>query len=86
MYCAFFNKPKRLTDADRRWLKACVFDAEKFSYAEPILRQRYYETNRLGRRYVGHLDRLTPKRRTTEIRKFRGLAYTRKRQRIAALG
>lgn len=85
MYCAFFNKPQRLTTADRRWLKACVFDTENYSYSEPLLRDRYHETNRLGRRYIGHLDRLTPKRRTTEIRNFRTLSYPQKKTRIAAL-
>lgn len=85
MYCAFFNKRKRLTDADRRWLKACVFDSETFAYEQPVLAQRYRESNRLGRRYVGHLDKLTPKRRTTEIRRFRQLAYPKKQARIAAV-
>ena len=70
MYVAFFNDTKQLTDADRRWLKACVFDSESFAYEEPRLRDRYYETNRLGRRYVGFLDRLSDRRRTAEIRRF----------------
>ena len=30
-YCAFFNSPPKLTDADRRWLKACVFDRDNAS-------------------------------------------------------
>jgi len=85
MYCAFFNDDKKLHDEDRRWLKACVFDAEHFAYDEPVLAQRYRETNRLGRRYVKHLDTLTPKRRTTEIRKFRKLDYRRKQKRIQSL-
>jgi hypothetical protein len=84
-YCEFFNPDQKLTDADRRWLTACVFDAEKFAYDDPHLRRRYHETNRLARRYAKHLDRLTPAKRTTEIRRFRKLDYRRKQQRIASL-
>ena len=85
MYCAFFNADKKLHDDDKRWLKACVFDSEHFAYDEPVLAQRYRETNRLGRRYVKHLDGLTAKRRTTEIRRFRKLDYRRKQRWIASL-
>ena len=41
-----------LTDADHRWLKACVFDSENFAYEEPLIADRYRQTNRLGRRYT----------------------------------
>jgi hypothetical protein len=82
MYCAFFNHDKKLHDEDRRWLKACVFDSERFNYDDPMLSQRYRETNLLGRRYVKHLDKLTPKRRTTEIRRFRKFDYAKKRERV----
>ncbi len=82
MYCAFFNKPKKLTDADRRWLKACVFDSENFAYEHPVIRERYRTTNRLGRRYVRFLDGLSPARRTSEIRRFRKLSYDEKRRRV----
>ena len=85
MYCAFFNKPQKLTDADRRWLKACVFDSENFGYERPLIAERYHCTNRLGRRYVGYLDRLTPRRRTAEIRRFRKLCYAGKHRRICAV-
>ena len=85
MYVAYFNKPKKLTLPDRRWLKACVFDAENFMYEEPLLRERYRESNRLGRRYVRFLDRLSSRRRTTEIRRFRALTYPAKRNRILAI-
>jgi hypothetical protein len=83
MYCAFFNADKKLHAADRRWLKACVFDSERFNYDEPVLAQRYRETNRLGRQYVKHLDTLTAKRRTTEIRKFRKMDYAGKVARVS---
>lgn len=83
-YCAFFNQPQRLTKADRRWLKACVFDRDAV-FEEPLLAERYHETNRLARRYVRHLDRLSRTRRTAEIRRFRSLAYSQKRDRVAAL-
>jgi hypothetical protein len=85
MYCAFFNDDKKLHDADRRWLKACVFDSERFSYDDPMMAERYRETNRLGRRYVKHLDGLTAKRRTSEIRKFRKLNYAKKQRRIQSV-
>jgi hypothetical protein len=85
MYCAFFNEDKTLHLADRRWLKACVFDSERFNYDDPLLAQRYRETNRLGRRYVKQLDRLTPKRRTAELRRFRKLDYAGKQERIVSL-
>lgn len=84
-YCAFFNTPPRLTDADRRWLKACVFDRENPAFEEPLLAERYHETNRLARRYVRHLDGLPRTRRTAEIRRFRKFSYGQKRDRIAAV-
>lgn len=86
MYCAFFNKSKRLTDADRRWLKSCVFDRENYAYEEPVLAERYHESNRLGRRYVRFLEKLSPARRTAEIRRFRKLSYREKQERISAIG
>jgi hypothetical protein len=84
-YCAFFNKSQRLSEADRRWLKACVFDREGGEVEDPLLAERYHETNRLARRYVCHLDRLSKARRTTEIRHFRKLRYDQKRGRVAAV-
>jgi hypothetical protein len=84
-YCAFFNKPQRLTDPDRRWLKACVFDRERSTLESPLLAERYHETNRLARRYVRHLDGLSRTRRTSEIRRFRKLSYGQKRDRIAVV-
>lgn len=84
-YCAFFNRPQRVTDADRRWLKACVFDRDNATFEEPLLAERYHETNRLARRYVRHLDRLSRTRRTEEIRRFRKLTYRQKRDRIAVV-
>ena len=84
-YCTFFNKPQRLTDADRRWLRACVFDRERLAFEEPLLAERYRETNRLARRYVRHLDHLSRARRTTEIRRFRKFSYGQKRDRVAVV-
>jgi hypothetical protein len=86
MYCAFFNKSKRLTDADRRWLKACLFDRENCDYEAPVLTERYHESNRLGRRYVRFLEKLSPARRTAEIRRFRKLSYAQKQRRIQTVG
>jgi hypothetical protein len=82
-YCAFFDKPPRLSEADRRWLKACVFDRDNAAFEDPRLAERYHETNRLARRYVRHLDGLPRTRRTAEIRRFRKLTYSQKRDRIA---
>jgi hypothetical protein len=85
IYCAFFNEPKKLSDADRRWLRACVFDNENFAYEEPLISDRYRQTNRLGRRYVRFLDGLSSGRRTAEIRRFRKLDFTKKQTRIHAI-
>ena len=84
-YCAYFNNPQEVTEADRRWLRACVFDHETGAFEEPRLARRYRETNRLARRYACHLDELPRTRRTAEIRHFRRLSYGQKRDRIAAL-
>jgi hypothetical protein len=84
-YCTFFNRPQRLTDADRRWLKACVFDRELSAFEAPLLAERYRETNRLARRYVLHLDGLSRTRRTSEIRRFRKFSYGQKRDHIAVV-
>ncbi|HUK82160.1 MAG TPA: hypothetical protein VLZ12_05950 [Verrucomicrobiae bacterium] len=85
IFCAFFNRNNKLTAADRRWLKSCVFDSENFAYEEPLIAERYHETNRCGRRYVKFLETLMPVRRTAEIRRFRKLTYRQKQNRIAAL-
>jgi hypothetical protein len=85
-YCAFFNKPQRVTNADRRWLRACVFDRESATFEEPLLTERYWETNQHARRYARQLDQLPPKRRTSEIRRFRKLTYSQKRDRIVTVG
>ncbi len=86
MFAAFFNESKKLKPTDRRWLRSCIFDSENFAYSEPLIAQRYHETNRLGRRYARHLDRLKPARRTTEIRRFRTLSYVDKQRHIEAIG
>ncbi|MCS7049206.1 MAG: hypothetical protein NZ483_07920 [Verrucomicrobiae bacterium] len=82
IYCAYFNPGRRLSEADRRWLRAWVFDSESFGYDSDALQERYRDTNRLGRRYVSWLERLPAARRTAEIRRFRRLAYEQKRQHI----
>ena len=45
-YCAFFNSPQKLTDADRRWLKACVFDHDNAVFEEPVLAERLCASSR----------------------------------------
>ena len=84
-FCAFFNKRQRLSSTDRRWLTACVFQRDTATFEDPTLTERYRETNRLARRYVRHLDRLSRTRRTAEIRRFRKLAYAEKCVRIASV-
>jgi len=66
-------------------LRACVFDRERLAFEEPVLAERYHETNRLARRYVRHLDGLSRARRTTEIRRFRKFSYGQKRDRVAVV-
>lgn len=85
IYCASANPGRRLTDTDRRWLRAWVFDSETFAYPANALQERYRDSNRLGRRYVAWLDRLPAMRRPLEIRRFRRLAYEQKRQHILSL-
>ena len=85
LYCAHFSASGRITEGDRRWITACVFDAGHYPYDDPLLLERYHETNRLGRRYVRHLNHLAPARRTAEIRRFRKMTYARKQRRIATL-
>lgn len=64
IYCASHNPGRRLTENDRRWLQACVFDCETFAYDDGSLRDRYRDSNHLGRRYVMWLERLPAVRRT----------------------
>jgi hypothetical protein len=66
-------------------LKACVFDRDNAAFEEPLLAERYHETNRLARRYVRHLDGLPRARRTAEIRRFHKLTYRQKQRRISSL-
>ena len=83
-YCAFFNSPQKLTDADRRWLKACVFDRDNAAFDEPILAEHsYHETNRLARRYVRLHLMVSKDAAHREIRRFRKMSYSQKRDRIA---
>lgn len=84
-FCAFFNPGNQLTPADRRWLRACVFDSQTVAKHKPPVRRRYLETNRLARRYTRHLDTLSARARTTEIRHFRKLDYGSKRVRVLQL-
>jgi len=84
-FCVFFNEPKKLTTQDRRWLLSSTFDTDAGMYEDPVVGERYYESNQLGRKYVRYLDRLTNAKRTTEIRQFRRLTYGGKKRRIAAL-
>jgi hypothetical protein len=85
MYVAHFNKPQKLTSDDRRWLRTCVFESDHLDYDEPVLRDRYRQTNRLARQYARYLDGLAASRRTVEIRRFRPLPYSQKCARIAAV-
>jgi hypothetical protein len=83
-YCAFFQHHQSLTDADRRWLKACVFDRDNAAFEDPCLAERYQETNRLARRYVRSSRRLPRAGGPRKLSRFRKLTYSQKRRRIAS--
>jgi hypothetical protein len=86
LFTAFFRGTKRVSEADRRWLRFHLFSARNpRAYESRGLRGRYLETSRLAKRYTRYLDSLTGARRLEEIRQFRALEYPAKRQYILQL-
>lgn len=84
-FCEMTNQPPGITEADRRWLRACVFDSRACRYADARLTERYRTANRLARRFVRCIERLPPAARTRALRRFARSSYAQKCATIAAL-
>ena len=83
---AFFRKPQRVSQTDRRWLRFHLFARQSpEAFRDANLRGRYLETRQLAASYTYYLDTLNGMRRLDEIRRFHSLDYNAKRERILAL-
>jgi hypothetical protein len=86
LFVAFFRKTQRVSRTDRRWLRFHLFSRQcPDAFADRNLRTRYLETTELAANYTRYLDALNAVRRVEEIRLFRSLDYTAKKERILAL-
>ena len=86
LFVAFFRKTQRVSRTDRRWLRFHLFNRQcPNAFADRNLRARYLETTELAASYTRYLDTLNAVRRVEEIRLFRSLDYTNKKERILAL-
>lgn len=86
LFVAFFRKPQRVSRTDRRWLRFHLFARQcPAAFHDRTLRARYLETTELAAAYTRFLDGLNSARRVEEIRRFRALDYSGKKQRILAL-
>jgi hypothetical protein len=86
LFVAFFRKTQRVSRTDRRWLRFHLFTSKNpDAYIDKNIRGRYLETTELASSYTCFLDTLNGVRRLDEIRRFRSLDYTSKKQRILAL-
>lgn len=86
LFVAFFRKTQRVSRADRRWLRFHLFEAQNpGAFRDANLRGRYLETTELGASYTRFLDTINGLRRLEEIRNFRALDYSAKKQRILEL-
>jgi hypothetical protein len=86
LFVAFFRKPQRVSQADRRWLRFHLFAQQcPDAFRDANLRARYVETRQLAATYTRYLDTLNAVRRLDEIRRFHSLDYGAKRTRILAL-
>src|ERR1700704_1179600 len=86
LFVAFFRKPQRISQADRRWLRFHLFQRQcPEAFCDPNLRGRYLETSQLAASYTRYLDTLSGVRRLDEIRRFHSLDYGAKRERILTL-
>jgi hypothetical protein len=79
------RRRKPVTARCQKWFQQCLFEAEGFDYESPNLRTRYSEANRLGLKFVRHLDRLKNPNRVELIRRFRSWSFQEKRQWIDSL-
>src|SRR5947209_2872751 len=86
LFVAFFRKTQRVSRTDRKWLRFHLFSREcPEAFNDQNLRTRYLETAELAASYTRYLDTLNAIRRVEEIRLFRSLDYSDKKQRILAL-
>jgi len=86
LFVAFFRKTRRVSRTDRRWLRFHLFSRQcSDAFVDRNLRARYLETMELASTYTHYLDTLNAVRRVGEIRLFRSLDYTAKKERILAL-
>jgi hypothetical protein len=86
LFVAFFRKPQRISQADRRWLHFHLFARQcPEAFRDANLRGRYLETSQLAASYTHYLDTLNGVRRLDEIRRFHSLDYGAKRARILEL-
>src|SRR6201993_858986 len=86
LFVAFFRKPQRISQADRRWLRFHLFARQcPEAFRDANLRGRYLETSQLAVSYTHYLDTLNGVRRLDEIRRFHSLDYGAKRVRILTL-
>jgi hypothetical protein len=86
LFVAFFRKTQRVSRTDRRWLRFHLFARQcPEAFCDRNLRARYLEPTDLASSYTHYLDRLNGVRRLDEIRRFRSLDYSSKKERILAL-
>jgi hypothetical protein len=86
LFVAFFRKTQRVSRTDRRWLRFHLFERQcPNAFQDRNLRARYLETTELASTYTRYLDTLNGMRRLDEIRRFRSLDYSEKKERILAL-
>jgi hypothetical protein len=86
LFVAFFRKTQRVSRTDRKWLRFHLFNRQcPDAFTDRNLRARYLETTELAASYTLYLDTINAIRRVEEIRLFRSLDYTDKKQRILAL-
>jgi hypothetical protein len=86
LFVAFFRKTQRVSRTDRRWLRFHLFARQcPEAFRDRNLRARYLETTELASSYTHYLDSLNGVRRLDEIRRFRSLDYSSKKERILAL-
>ena len=86
LFVAFFRKTQRISRTDRRWLRFHLFTRQcPDAFRCENLRGRYSEVTELASSYTHYLDTLNGMRRLEEIRRFRSLDYSAKKQHIFAL-
>ncbi|HEY6071632.1 MAG TPA: hypothetical protein VIU85_09685 [Chthoniobacterales bacterium] len=86
LFVAFFRKTQRVSRNDRRWLRFHLFERQcPGAFQDRNLRARYLESTELASTYTRFLDTLNGIRRLDEIRRFRSLDYSEKKNRILAL-